>query len=418
MTVTLDDAILKYLTQTHPCSSLKAEEEEARKIAQIVLTTLENVPQVSKQEELNFIVEKIKENTSQRSRLFCESFCAIAKTSNWKDAIIGSHCNEMIKIKHPFIAYSNDINHLITFKERFEASSGKNISVFWGSTFATNKKHRLDDKGNHLLDAAYGVECYDKTGNFSGFSLALADGSGGHFGDDIQDNRIARAAYFASKSCVRLFSSYHKADELKKDIPSLILSIKPEVQQKGCGEGTTLIACRAFLEGDTFRLLGFNIGDCMMVAWDPQSKKLYSLLPSHVSEAGTAIFPINYRSFEVHHLDEKLPVGSFVFLLSDGVHDFLAYTEEESTYSNGLSYRTRCLKQVDQLFQDIENTDSVEVYLQAIMQKVVVNSEKFRRKSLEEETQIGDDVSIIGCCLRKKENIFHTVVTSFKKFFT
>ena len=408
MSVTLNDLIHDYLTK--PVSS---DNEEAGKVAKMVISNTRNMPQESKMEVLQILNDSMKQNKSTRSELLCKKICDLTKSDNWKNGIIGSFCEDILTIRHRFISYSNNINIPIT-KERFGFLKNKEAALYFGSTFATNKEHRLDEEGNHLLDAVYSARCYDRSGAFTGFALALADGAGGHFGDDTQDKNIAKTAYFATKSCVRFFSSYHQSEEFKQELPSIILSIKNQVQQKGI-EGSTLISCRAFLERNGFRIIGFNIGDCMMIAWDPQSQKLYDLLPSHVSEAGTAIFPVNYRDFEVHKVDQTIPAGSLIFLLSDGVHDLLSFSEKEETYPNGLTYRTRHLNDIDQLFKDIDKKAHAEVYIKKIIKQVIQNIEELR-KNVKEETQIGDDVSIIGCHLAGG-GIFNSVFSGIKKLF-
>lgn len=263
------------------------------------------------------------------------------------------------------------------------------IKTAFGSTFATNKLHRIDAKGDHILDATYGGLCPDQ-----GYALAIGDGSGGHFGDEHQDKRIWRAAHFASKACVRFLAAYSSPDQLKADFNKIIDAIKKEVQRKAVGESTTLACCRTFPMKEGSQVVGLNIGDNMVIAWDPKTNKLTNLLPSRCSEVGTALIPGPCKPFEIEVLDVLVPHGTRIMFMTDGMYDTLPYVEEGKTYPNGLSYKVRALK--EDLFEGLHE-DQSNPELKRLMERCFEGAEQQRLAQKEPNVQIGDDLSVILC---------------------
>ncbi len=344
---------------------------------------------------------KQKDKESSSTTDLKASFCKLSGITNWKNAVIKAHYIKEIDVHFPFIQYANDVKLPITTKERTLEYSGKDISAVFGSTFSTNKAHRLDDKGHHLLDAAFGGICLDEKGSFNGYALALGDGAGGHFGEPVQDKRIARAAHFATKTAVRLLSAYHSVELLQKDIQKIPSEIAQEIKAKVMGEGSTLVCCRAFPTKEGYRLLGFNLGDGMLIAWNPWDKKGISILPSHVSEAGSAFFPETYRQFELQYIDTIIPNGCYLFLMSDGVHDALPYSEVQSAYPNNLIYRARTLTQLDNIWGHLPATASPKEYFKSLVNKSFEGAEELRKTHVSKENvQIGDDFSVLECYLK------------------
>lgn len=329
------------------------------------------------------------------------SFLSLSKLSKWKDGFLNSHYVVEVDVHHPFIKYSNHVKVPILSKSHSIEYFGKEISAVFGSTFSTNKPHRIDDKGNYLLDSAFGAICLDDKREFNGYALALGDGAGGHFGEPVQDERIARASHIATKTAVRLFSSYNSSDILQKDIQKIPAEIAQEIKSLVMGEGSTLVCCRVFPVKDGYRLIGFNLGDGMLIGWDPVAKKEIHLLASHVTEAGSAFFPETFKQFEIQYLDTVVPNGSYLYLMSDGVHDTLPYVETQATYPNQLIYRIRSLTQLDKIWGDLSTTASAKEYLQAIVNKSFEGAETLRQtKTSQPDVQIGDDFSILQCHLR------------------
>jgi hypothetical protein len=330
-----------------------------------------------------------------------EAIVRFSSLPKWKSALLSSNFKPFINIHFHFQNYSNNLCVPIRYEERCAVFSNDEMSAIFGSTFATNKPQRLNDKGDHLLDAAYGAVCYNSSGHFNGYALALGDGAGGHFGDLQQDQKIAKAAHCATKAIVRYFATYQEGDLLIRELYSVIETLRQDVQSKAPGEGTTLVCCRLFPVLHGYRMIAFNVGDNMLCSWDPNKRKFDTLLPSHVTEVGTAIFPHAYRSHEVQIFDIQLPEETVLFLMSDGVHDTLPYTEVEGLYPNALKYRSRSLIGIEHLFKQFPSLVRTDMYLSTLIRESLGAAERLRQKQHAENVQIGDDLSIVGCTLRK-----------------
>lgn len=327
-----------------------------------------------------------------------KAFCQEFSTENWKEAILQISHRDQLAPYFVFQHYANGLDQPLDREARVRFFMGEKISAVFGSTFVTNKPGRVDTQGHHLLDATCSCVCLDEQKKFNGFALSLGDGSGGHFGDATQDQRIARASHFATKSCARLLSAYHNPEDLLRDLPSIIQAVKEEVKEKGYGESTTLISCRAFPTPGGYRLIGFNIGDNLLVAWHPPTKTVHPLLASHATEAGTALIPEACRSFEIQVLDITIPPESLLFMMSDGVHDMLPFREEEKAYPNGLTYRVRTLTHLDSLFADVPLKAGSDLYLKAVVQKTMQKLEELKEQEKHTpNVQIGDDFSLLLC---------------------
>ena len=330
-----------------------------------------------------------------------KGLCEASKTSNWKGALLGALSDSVVDVRHLYLQYSNAWDLPLKTEERVKFFPGLRIQAACGSTFATNIQKCLNEKGNYLLDAVYGCVCMDQ-GFFNGYALAVGDGAGGHLGDDQQDIMIARAAHFAVKGGVRFLSAYHQPDKLANDLVLIIDALKHEVLSKSRGEDTTVACCRAFPVEDGFRIVGFNIGDNMVVAWDPATKRSYNLLPSRCSKAGTALFPSSFRAFEVEIVDTIIPDGCLLYLMTDGAHDTLPHIEEENVYPNELGYTVRTLDRLNDILGDIPANSNPELFLQMMVREAYDGAERLRQQGqANANTRIGDDLSLIQCHLKK-----------------
>lgn len=400
MSLSLEEMLRRHL---HSPTS----DENSRALASITIETLKFQNIETKRSIIDLIIDELPPD---REHSLCKEIKALTKSHCWKDGLLGSNRIEIVKIKYPFIAYSNTSLQPIEPQSRFAKISSQAIV---GSTFLTNFPERLSETGNHILDGAYGASCLERN-VFSGYALALGDGAGGHFGDAAQDRRISRASYFASKGAVRLLSTYHSADQLKKEIPSIINALKREIVIKAKGEGTTLTACRIFPSKKGFRLIGFNIGDSCLLGFHPLTKSYYPLLLPRVSELGTAIFPTAYRTFEIDTIDQEIPNHTLLFLLSDGMHDLLPAEEEEKQYENGLCYRIKQFKEIEKLFQSLPENGEVEIYIEKLKKEACQRIEILRKEADQKmPIQLGDDFLILGCQI-KISAPFTTMLTKIK----
>jgi len=379
------------------CTAKKPPASE--KLSRVILSALDKKSFQIRYEYMRLIDRIFHEENgrSENIKALKVAIASLAGVHSWKSALVSPHCKNEIRIHFPRQRYDNSLAKSIIYEERCTEYFGHPISAIFGSTFATSKPHILNREGHHLLDAAYGVVCLNSSGAFTGYALALADGAGGHLGEAKQDKTIARVAYSATKGAVRCLSAYEDADLLLKELDTIVQYLDQDIQSKALGEGTALVCCRAFPVKQGYRLIGFNIGDTLLAAWDPKQKRSYTFLPSHVSEGGVAIFPTGYRSYEVQKIDVIVPSGTTLFLMSDGVHDTLPFTESHFPYPNGVKCRVRELKEMETYINTLTPGPSVNEYLKCIVKKAINGAESLRQQ--QSNTQIGDDLSILGISL-------------------
>lgn len=316
--------------------------------------------------------------------------------SNWKKMILGANVGKIQDIHTHLLESPNSMEIPLQMDKRVKLFPGGKVVIAFGSTFTTSKPNRINPNGGLILDAAHASYCFNQKTEFNGYVLAIADGAGGHFGDEIQDRTIARAAHFATKASSRFLAAYEHPDLFEKDKETLIKALKQEVLDKGKGESTTLACCRAFPVADGFRIVGFNIGDNMAFAWDPRQQKVFPIFSSTCSEAGAALLPNACHFFEIEFIDIIIPTNSYLYLMTDGVHDSLPHVEEEKQYPNGLGYKIRTLQNIESAFQELSEQAQPEVFLLSIIKKVfeTVESEKTKQQE-QQDVNIGDDISII-----------------------
>ena len=392
-----------YLSLSHEEAKTKGKSEE---VALSIFKTLETMATSKKRKEATQLLNVIQKGESPQKETLIGALNKQSAPYPWKGALVGSYVVPLACIKRPFLKYSNHLEEEITFNKRFSLIENEECATLFGSSFATSKEEKKETEGHSLLDAAMAQKCHTKKGKFTGYAFALADGAGGHFGDLLQDQRISQAALSSVKECVKHLASHTTSETLKDDLLPLLETVKHKAKEKGKGEGATLLSCRVFPAHGGYRLMGFNIGDGILFAYNPKKKELLSLLPARQCQGGIAIFPLSYRSFEVHQIETFVPNGTLLFLASDGLHDLLPCTEEEGTYPNELKYRKRTLKhkEIETLFEPLPEKASPQDYLKVLIDKGLQTLNHLREDRLKQENiQMGDDVSALCCALNQEK---------------
>lgn len=244
-------------------------------------------------------------------------------------------------------------------------SIARNSYAFLGSTFLTNRKFILKNsayeeghaKEGHVLDALFSAYTYDDKRRITGSVTAICDGAGGHCGEEEQDRAIARVGHFATKYTARLMAAFQEPDELMESLRNVIQHMSDAVKRKyprnldGLAmfqEQTTLAAVRTFNENDRVRIIGFSIGDSMIISWHPETNRCQTLLPAHVrifkgGQEATALVPLSYASAEIQTLNIVLDPGTIVFALTDGVYDDLPCRCEYFQDTDGQETKRTCI---------------------------------------------------------------------------
>lgn len=380
---------------------ITSDEERALKIACDILDELKNKTPSESRTLQSQISKELKGAIGKQGDKVDHLKKAIqGDLPHWKDRFLSG-----LDVHFPYFTYSNSLDTPLNFEERFHFYENGEFFAHIGSTFFTNREHRKEE-GNHILDSLCARKCYigDK---FNGYALTLGDGAGGHFGDESQDQRIAGASHFATKSSVTQLSSFTNPEELLKKLDEIIENLSAGMK-KFKGEGTTLIACRLFPVEQGFRLIGFNLGDCLSVGWHPETKTVYPIFNAHASSAGSAHFhyPKIFKSFEMQKIDTVLPKGTAVFLMSDGIHEMHPCKKVEKEYENKLAYTIRSLLDLEKI---LDQANSGKDLIQKLIAKTFdlaektrqeeVALEKTRAKEAKGYVQKGDDCSLLLCQL-------------------
>ena len=269
-----------------------------------------------------FITKKSLNNAEVNSRMDqFKKTLAQSKDNNWKNTLLNLHLQvvqnkyyspiySMLHAKYPIQSDSKSFIH----DDSIQLIAQQSYAVL-GSTFVTNREFILQNaayeadqaKLSHVLDACFAAYTIDDKKDVTGCVLAIGDGAGGHFGEDVQDQAIARASHFATKYSVRLMGAFQDPDTLKKSLHTVIQQISGAVKRKyrrnrdGIAmsqEQTTLAAVRIFNYEDHVRVIEFNVGDSMIMSWHPESKLCQTLLPAHVrifrnGQEATALIPLS-----------------------------------------------------------------------------------------------------------------------------
>ena len=259
--------------------------------------------------------------------------------TNWKEASTDFRNHT---VSTTFLASHKsdlDVTHEITASDaqRFATKDKENTRTVFGSSFATDDsaKRQVDKQTS---DGSCIVRAQD------GYALAIADGWGHFHGEQASRNKtIGRAAYFAAKTAARLMSDIDP-NEFLRQLPHLKNMIarelaiktqprlgKPLEPQRGKGndlESTTLACVRAVETDDgKLRLVGFNIGDSMLIAYDPV-QGFRTLAPARTfkrldGKFSPAALPNLCADNHIYTFDRILPNHTVVFGLTDGVWDYL-----------------------------------------------------------------------------------------------
>jgi hypothetical protein len=307
-----------------------------------------------------------------------------------------------------------------------------------GSSFTTTNSAYYHMGEAPVLDAVYAARL-PLAQERDSWLIALADGCGGHIRQTQehyaysslppekiaqqlaennaflaeQDKLIAKAAHVATKYAVRLLATIVEPDSLKAALPDLVNSLKRYIVAKAPSQATTLLAARAFPQRDnTYRLIGINIGDGLLLAWKPstelQPQRLWTLVPAwitipHVNQEATAQLPHQCQPFELQIIDTIVPADTVLLPLSDGIVDVLPQHVALKYYPNGLAYKeiTLMADTLEALWQESSTTTPVAFYLERLLQWVLNTVDQQRESALQQSmlTQMGDDISATALIL-------------------
>ncbi len=329
--------------------------------------------------------------------------------SNWKDIIHGANYTKVIGARATELQVNFDSQAPIDTKSRQQESAVDNsndpasrvAAATTGTTFFTNSQQVLarSEKSalnsnlsvTHVMDScliahkSYGYNASRR------IYLAIADGLGGHTGDKAEDTRISRASYFGCKHAIRLCSTYDDADTLKANLKTIIKNVGDEIllKNKGQRESTSLTCATVFPVsegwGRSQRVIGANIGDSMLVAWNPKTNTVSTLLPGrHLVQnigQGPAHLPANYNlETDLDMVDVTLEQGTVLIPFTDGMlGSFNTITKQETR--NGIDYNVYEIdpKWIVPILSGLAPNASAKEIVATLMQHVMAQAESDRR---------------------------------------
>ena len=370
----------------------------------LYLQQFSGVDRINAAEPIMGSIQAYKKTATAKLELLKKQL-AVDQALGWKSACLSTYNRAVYKEYFHSIKPNTDATYPIVFDDaRFKilnaSINGKDADKYYGvvgSTFTSNKpQYNKPGQDSHVLDATCIAQHLNEQGEVDGVIMALGDGCGGHFADAHQDKTIARSAHFASKHAVRVLSTFKHPDDLINHLGEIVAAIKLEVTQKSPLENTTLLCCRTFLHADGLRVVGFNIGDGLLAAWDVEQKKIRTLSPSVVTEYGVAQFPSVYKKHEVHAIDLIIPQTHQLFIMSDGMVDGLPTYQQDKVYPNNIKYRETYIDHNKFKFKrEVSSQEQVEFLVMQVIQKM----EDHRTQQLlgsSEMNQFGDDIAIAG----------------------
>ena len=289
-------------------------------------------------------VEQPLESYPSKRRVDALKNAIAGDKASWKQALLGIRQVELVKSSGAEHVFSRDVMNdestvapanRVGIKALESKADGVSAAVAAGSTFVTNKmpiiKSTLDDDGDpkpHVtLDAAYSTVTED------GFTVAIADGCGGHF-DNTEDSAIRRAAKFNVKNASRLIGTCRAADLANKDFRSAFFdTIARETMAKnprhGSAATSTLIVARGVNQADgSVQLYGVGVGDCSLVGYNPKTGEVYNFIAACQKGWGTASVPGARTRVEEQYFSVNIPADTIILPLTDGVTDELESVTE------------------------------------------------------------------------------------------
>ena len=227
---------------------------------------------------------------------------------------------------------------------------------------------------------------HHENGKLKRIYMAMADGLGGHLGDKEEDRRISKASYFGCKHAIRLCSMHDDPDTLKKELPGIIEKVGNEVfcKNNNSHESTTLTCATVFKQGNQSRVIGVNIGDSMLAAWNPKTQELITLLPARHSVTqigeGPAPLPASYNiNTDIDLVDYTLSSDCVLIPFTDGMTGpFNTIIKEEIRDNKKYKVFNLDPEWVKALLGQLGSNPSAQAIVQTLMTAVMQQAEQDR----------------------------------------
>jgi hypothetical protein len=279
-----------------------------------------------------------------------------------------------------------------------------NSAIAIGSTYYSSMP---SDNTTTVFDAA-SIAALGSTFSKLGFTIALADGCGHPRDEDMTAALHDHGQQAVNRATALLaVDTYNLPDTLVaalRDRFEVISEIKAYFQSirftSEYSETVCLTAGRGYdLKNGQIRFVGFDVGDCMVLSYDPASKKTYVISaarapttnknnPQQMLTVAKADDPNDYEIFDV-----TLPKTAIIFMITDGVWDEFDVTEEIKRDYTATSLRL----ELKNFFEAILPKSPLSAYTQRWLKETLWHSEQKRKIKFLPSAGLpsyGDDVSI------------------------
>lgn len=301
------------------------------------------------------------------------------------------------------------------------------MTAVMGSTYTSSQKKHHDELH---LDAIYCDYLHDNQ-RVTDVVVAVGDGCGGHITPE-EDIMIALATHHATQHAASTLAQFNitsqtlieTAQAISKDATQHILSETQRRNPNIVPGSTTLAAAKVTLADQRFIFTGFNIGDCLIAAYNPHTRELFSLLNARQSHGmgglGTASIASRTNRYEIVTYSQEIPEDCILLVMTDGCYEYLAtfIEAEQKNVKDRMNitcdYRYREYRldetKILPLFATLALNAPVDHYRDALMQAVVAEVEQRRiaanssnknatsanqeAKNTVEFCRIGDDIAL------------------------
>jgi hypothetical protein len=332
-------------------------------------------------------------------------------------------------ISNPKVSELDDLTIENANRFKLFTEPDHNYAGMLGDTYKTTNPRRLmtayqngdyengELKPAHVLDAIYACRLNDDKGSV----IVVADGCAGHHDDELQDEAIAYLAGYAAKrtgQAMRQFASNNEAYiHLTMVIKTVIDYMQTGFRQKKEGkfapfisEKTTLACARVELhDDDNIDITGFNIGDTMIVGWNPKTHQFVTLSPARTIVDGRmkypACIPNELHEGEMQVFQTKLSKDLIIFGLTDFVISHLPTNEPKNQIYGQRVYEDVELnpEKMAAILKDIDPSEPVETFINAIVSACIESSkqaitDKFANSGSGKDIRHtdGDDVGVVA----------------------
>jgi hypothetical protein len=347
------------------------------------------------------------------------------KAENRKsNKVLSAYYKEITSI--PEVSKLEDLN--IENQNRFISVTNPDASDFagmLGNTYKTtnprNIKKAYSDTGElnpaHVFDAVYACNLDDNKGSV----IAVADGCAGHHGDERQDEAIAYLAGYAAKRAGQAMAQF-KSNEVAYANTSQVANAVSDYLRQGfrqkkqgkfasfVSENTTLACARIELQDEHLDVTGFNIGDTMIVGWNPVTKQFVTLSPGRTMVTSSkamypACIPNELYEGEVQSFRKVLSKDFIIFGLTDFATTHLPVIVTEGQVNERKGYEDVELNPdvMKEILKAVPVDASIDAYNKAIVAACIESNkqaitDKFANSGYGADTWYteGDDVGLIG----------------------